>query len=160
MRVGILLVDRDRFVEARNRLGVTVERLQGAAAVVPAPRMPRRLRQRAVEGRNRVGITVELEQRRAAIVQGFGVVRRQHEDRIEIGERLRVAAKPGERGAAIEQALRRGADFAPAPRRNRKPLPVGDQARLGRCRDRAALPDRLAAAQAPCRDSRVLRRRA
>ena len=103
MRVGIRLVDRDGFIEAHNGLGVTIEGLQGTAAVVPAPRIPRRLRQQPVEGFNRVGKTVEIEQGRAPIVQGFGVVRRLHEDRIEIGERLRMAAKPGERGPAIEK---------------------------------------------------------
>ena len=90
MRVGEILVDRDRLFETCDRIGVSVERLQRAAAVVPGAGVLWRSCDRRIEcSECRIG-SLEFEQRVAAIVERLDVMRDPRQDRIEIGEGIGV----------------------------------------------------------------------
>ena len=68
MCVAVILVDGKRLVEARDRLLVTVKRLEGAAAIGPGLEMLGRSRQRVIEREEGFGMAPEFDQRRAPIV--------------------------------------------------------------------------------------------
>ena len=59
MGVGIILLQRDRFVETRDRVGVPVERLQRAAAIVPGLHVVGGGGERAIEGGERLVVAAE-----------------------------------------------------------------------------------------------------
>ena len=88
MGVGIILLQRDRLVEALDRVIVPVERLQRAAAIIPGLPMVGGSSERAIEGGDGLVIAAERGERIAAILQRGRMTRHQRQGGVEIGERL------------------------------------------------------------------------
>ncbi len=105
MGIGIVFLPRDRLAEAVDRVGVAVERLQRAAAIIPGLHMVGGRGEGAIEGGDGFVITAERGQRVAAIVQRGRVSRHQRQCGVEIGERRFAAAEHCERTAAAKQGV-------------------------------------------------------
>src|SRR3974377_35521 len=86
MRVGVILVERERLAKTVGRFLVAVENVRGAAAIVPGAHVVRRSSERAVEGGDRLLIATEIKKRVAPVIERDRMTGRQCQAGIEIGE--------------------------------------------------------------------------
>src|SRR3974377_1808678 len=105
MRVGVILVERERLAKTVGRFLVAVEHLQGAAAVVPGAHVVRRSSERAVEGGDRLLVATEIKKRVAGVIERDRMTGRQCQAGVEIGECGFRVPERCLRAAATEQGI-------------------------------------------------------
>ncbi len=106
-RIGVGRITPQHRLEARDRLGVSVERLQRDAAVEMRAAVARPDRQRLLIGRDRIGVAAEAREREPAVEMQLGVRRIRRQQRVILRQRFIEPAQHGERIGAIGQDIGR-----------------------------------------------------